>query len=60
MNYKEYKKVLKQVHIDNHPNFSTNLQRFLDANPDLKIVKTIVHKPYHVTIIYQVLEEVTK
>ena len=58
MNYKEYKKVLKQVHIDNDYDFSRNLQIFLDANPDLKIIEIIVHKPYRITIIYQVLEEI--
>ena len=57
MKYKEYKKVLNQRHIDNCSNFSENLQRFLDNHPDIKIVETIVHKPYHITIIYQELIE---
>jgi len=53
--YKEYKKVIKQVHIDNQTNFSNNLESFLNRNPDIKIITTILHKPYHITIIYEVL-----
>ena len=52
--YKEFKKILKQVHITNENNFNNDLQNFLDTNPEVKIVNTIVHKPYHVTIIYEV------
>ena len=55
MAYKEYKRVLKSEHITNYSNFSLNLQNFLDENPDIKIIDTIVHKAYHVTIIYQEL-----
>jgi len=55
---KEYKKVLKQVYIDNCPSFNLNMDKFLDNNPEVKILHTIVHQPYHVTIIYQELKEI--
>lgn len=55
---KEYKKVLKQVHLDNDSSFNNNLSKFLANHPNMKIEHTIVHKPYHVTIIYSELEEV--
>lgn len=51
--YEEFKSVLKQVHIDNNSNFNYDLDFFLKKNPDIKIVTTIVHKPYNITIIYQ-------
>lgn len=51
--YKEFKKELKQVYITNDRSFSTTLESFLTKNPGIKIVSTIVHKPYHVTIIYE-------
>ena len=55
---KEFKKILKQVHITNEVNFSINLEVFLDDNPNITIINTIVHKPYHVTIIYSELIEI--
>ena len=58
MKYREYRKVLTNQHITNDGNFSRNLESFLKANPDIKIIETIVHKPYHVTIIYQEMVEV--
>ena len=53
---KEFKKVYKNVNIDNNPDFNRNLSTFLVNNPDIKIEKIITHKPYHITIIYTVLE----
>lgn len=55
---KEYKRVRKQVHIDNVRNFTDNLQRFLDKNPDAKIEHILQHKAYHITIIYSELKEI--
>jgi hypothetical protein len=53
-NYKEFKKELKQVHITNDYGFTKELEKFLEKNQNIKIIQTIVHKPYHVTIIYEV------
>jgi hypothetical protein len=51
--YKEFKKVLKNVLIDNVPNFTNNLRDFLNDHPDIKIIQIIKHQPYHITIIYE-------
>ena len=58
MKNKEYQRVFKQVHITNDSSFSDNLNWFLEKHPNMKIEQTIVHKPYHVTIIYSELIEV--
>ena len=50
---KEFSKKRECVNIDNIKSFRVNLQEFLDKYPDVKIIETIVHKPYHVTIIYE-------
>lgn len=55
--YKEYERVFKQAHITNDRCFSTNLDYFLKNHPNMKIEHTIIHKPYHVTIIYSELIE---
>lgn len=59
MRNKEYKKVLKHKVIDNKYNFTEDMNQFLKDNPDIKIIETISHRAYHVSIIYQVLIEVT-
>lgn len=56
--YRQYRKVLKQVHIDNHIDFNRDLDRFLAKNANIKIEHIITHKPYHVTIIYSELIEI--
>lgn len=58
MKNKEYQRVFKQAHITNDGSFSNNLDGFLRNHPNMKIEQTIVHKPYHVTIIYSELIEV--
>lgn len=58
MKRKEYKKVYRQIHIDNEPHFSDNLGRLLRNIDGGKIEHIITHKPYHITIIYSKLEEV--
>jgi hypothetical protein len=59
MKYKEFKKVLRSICIDNNSSFNDNLQSFLTNNPNIKILNIITHKPYHITIIYEVLVLVT-
>lgn len=58
MAYKQYNKVLKQVHIDNYTDFNRNLDEFLSRHQNIKIEHIITHKPYHITIIYSELIEV--
>ena len=56
---KKFKKVLRNKRIDTiEHGFTENLQRFLNDNPDIKIVSVITHEIYNVTIIYQELIEV--
>lgn len=60
--YKQYRKIFKQKSIDNYLVFGDNLNNFLNnvinKNPNSKIEHIIIHKPYHITIIYSVLEEI--
>ena len=58
MKHKEYQSIFKQVHITNDSSFSNNLDWFLRNHPDMKIEQIIVHKPYHVTIIYSELKQI--
>lgn len=58
MAYKEYKKVIKHKRITNDSSFTFEMDLFLEKNPDIKILHCIVHRPYHVSIIYEVLVEV--
>lgn len=57
---KEYKRVVRHVHIspDERYSYDMNMNIFLANHPNLKIEHTIVHKPYHVSIIYSELEEI--
>lgn len=48
---------MKSVYIDNRPSFQDNLDRFLKNNPNIKIICTIIHNPYHVSIIYDKNEQ---
>ena len=59
MKNKEYKKVLAHCHIspNSHSSFDENMNYFLKSHPDMKIEQIIVHKPYHVTIIYSELKQ---
>lgn len=56
--YKEYKKVIKHEHLDNIRGFNREMDEFLERHQNIKILHTIVHKPYHVTIIYEELKEI--
>jgi len=53
--YKEYKKLLKAKSINNLNNFERDINDFLKQNQDIKIVKIISHKAYHITVIYEKL-----
>ena len=56
----EYKKVRTAVNIEQSigRSFRDEMRNFLKTNPDAKIEHIVVHKPYHVTVIYSTLIKV--